>query len=151
MSSLGVIIRKDGLPRGITHQPECKSLFNISLFPDPYANLYDLDDEEAVSTVMRNMLDKDLVKEAFRKDLGFDDASKVHDPRLKMVLRHQRVKENREKREAELKRQRREAESKKQARLTARQIVMKVRSQRRVLVIVVIMILLCHCNRFRGF
>ena len=96
------------------------------LFPDPYANLYDLDDEEAVSKVMRNMLDKNLIKETFRTDLGFDDDSKAHDPRLKMALRHRRVKENREKREEELKRRRREAESKKQARLTAQQMVMKV-------------------------
>ena len=76
--------------------------------------------------VMRKMLDKDLIKETFRKDLGFDDDSKAHDPRLKMALRHQRVKENRKKREEELKRRHREAESKKQARLTAQQMVMKV-------------------------
>ncbi|KAL8605947.1 hypothetical protein ACOMHN_065688 [Nucella lapillus] len=92
---------------------------------DPYANLYDLEEGQAVSTVMKNMLSKELVRENFRRDLGFDDAGKYHDPRTKMELRHQRVKENREKREEYLKRQRKEAEVKKEARLTARQIVMK--------------------------
>lgn len=99
-------------------------MVNVS---DPYANLYDLEDDEAVSTVLRTMLDKDLVKDSVRRDLGFDHDTKAHDPRTKMALRHQRVKENREKREKELKRQRNDAETKKQARLAARHIVMKVR------------------------
>ncbi|KAK7492138.1 hypothetical protein BaRGS_00016612 [Batillaria attramentaria] len=92
---------------------------------DPYANIYNLDDDEAVSTVMRNMLEKEVVKDDFCKDLGFDSDWKAHDPRTKMEMRHQRVKENREKREKELERKRKDTDSKKQARLTARQMVMK--------------------------
>nr|KAG5703370.1 hypothetical protein BaRGS_023417 [Batillaria attramentaria] len=92
---------------------------------DPYANIYNLDDDEAVSTVMRNMLEKEVVKDDFFKDLGFDSDRKAHDPRTKMEMRHQRVKENREKREKELERKRKDTDSKKQARLTARQMVMK--------------------------
>ena len=100
---------------------------HFSSCSDPYTDLYSLEEGEAVSVVMHNMLNKDLVKGKVRNDLGFDDDSKSHDPRTKMVLRQQKVKENREKREQELKRRRQEMESKKQARLTARQIVMKVK------------------------
>ncbi|XP_070201968.1 coiled-coil domain-containing protein 191-like [Littorina saxatilis] len=108
-----------------TDQPTPRFTLTHTDEGDPYANLYDLEDDEAVSTVLRTMLDKDLVKDSVRRDLGFDHDTKAHDPRTKMALRHQRVKENREKREKELKRQRNDAETKKQARLAARHIVMK--------------------------
>ncbi|XP_076458049.1 uncharacterized protein LOC143291781 isoform X2 [Babylonia areolata] len=92
---------------------------------DSYAHLYDLDEGEAVSMVMHTMLSKQLVKDSVRRDLGLNNVQSSHDPRTKMEMRHQRVKENRQKREEDLQRQRKEAETKKQARLTARQIVLK--------------------------
>lgn len=93
---------------------------------DPFANLYNMEEDEAVSTVIKTMLEKEVVRSDFKKDLGFESDQKFHDPRSKMELRHQRVRENREKREQKLEKKKKEAEVRKQARLTAHQIVLKV-------------------------
>lgn len=42
---------------------------------------------------MKNMLDKQVVKKEFKKDLGLDKWGKQKDPRSKMELRHQQVNE----------------------------------------------------------
>ena len=53
--------------------------------------MYNLDEDDAVAMVMRNMMDKQVVKKNFTKDLGLDPLSKQKDPRNKMELRHQQV------------------------------------------------------------
>ncbi|KAK3611353.1 hypothetical protein CHS0354_025881 [Potamilus streckersoni] len=92
---------------------------------DPYSHLYEMDDSEAVSTVLQNMMEKELIKESFTRDLGFDELSKHKDPRTKMQLRHQQVKENRERRQKELEKRHREIQAKKEAYSEARQILAK--------------------------
>lgn len=89
---------------------------------DPYAGLYEMEDDEAVSSVMKNMMKKDIVKETFRKDLGFDDRPRT-DPRTKMELRHQMVRENREKRQKEEEKRKTAAQLRKEARLRAQQMI----------------------------
>ena len=54
-------------------------------------DIYNLDEDDAVAMVMRNMMDKQVVKKNFTKDLGLDPHSKHKDPRNKMELRHQQV------------------------------------------------------------
>lgn len=54
--------------------------------------MYNIDEEDAVATVMKNMLDKQVVKKEFKKDLGLDRWGKQKDPRSKMELRHQQVR-----------------------------------------------------------
>lgn len=51
----------------------------------------DLDEEIAVQEVVRNMLDKKVVKDDFLSDLGFDSKKNRKDPRTKMELRHKQV------------------------------------------------------------
>lgn len=51
----------------------------------------DLDEEIAVQEVVRNMLDKQVVKDNVLKDLGFDSKKSPIDPRTKMELRHKQV------------------------------------------------------------
>ncbi|KAL3887288.1 hypothetical protein ACJMK2_027231 [Sinanodonta woodiana] len=92
---------------------------------DPYNHLYEMDDSEAVSTVLQNMMGKELIKESFTRDLGFDELSKYKDPRTKMQLRHQQVKENRERRQKELEKRHREIQAKKEAYSEARQVLAK--------------------------
>jgi len=50
-----------------------------------------LDEEIAVQEVVRNMLDKQVVKDNVLKDLGFDSKKTPIDPRTKMELRHKQV------------------------------------------------------------
>jgi hypothetical protein len=46
-----------------------------------------MDEDRAVNTVLDQMLKKKVVADRVVNDLGFDDASKYKDPRLKMELR----------------------------------------------------------------
>ena len=50
-----------------------------------------MDEDRAVNTVLDQMLKKKVVTDRVVNDLGFDDASKYKDPRLKMELRHKHV------------------------------------------------------------
>ncbi|BFZ25484.1 hypothetical protein BsWGS_28523 [Bradybaena similaris] len=96
---------------------------------DPYANLYELEEKDAVDVVLQNMLSKDMVKDNFKKDLGFGN-DLPPDPRTKMELRHNVVKENREKRHKEGERKKMETQIKKEARLTAQQLILKEQKDR---------------------
>ncbi|KAK6173528.1 hypothetical protein SNE40_016960 [Patella caerulea] len=98
--------------------------------PDPYQHLYEGDESEAVASILQNMMKKDVVKETFKKDLGFEENKP--DPRLKMELRHKQVKENREKREREIEKARREKQSRKDAHLQAKKIVLKEEKEKEV-------------------
>ncbi|XP_035824833.1 coiled-coil domain-containing protein 191 isoform X1 [Aplysia californica] len=98
---------------------------------DPYAHLYEMEEEDAVSSVMKNMMRKEVVKETFKRDLGFDDPlTNKPDPRTKMELRHKMVKENREKRQKEEERKKLTTQMKKEARLKAQQLVLKEQKDR---------------------
>ncbi|XP_052253520.1 coiled-coil domain-containing protein 191-like isoform X2 [Dreissena polymorpha] len=94
------------------------------------SDLYNLDEDTAVATVMKSMLDKQVVKQGFKKDLGLDRWGQVKDPRNKMELRHKQVKENREKREAELRRQREERQNRKIVQSAAQQLVRQEERQK---------------------
>lgn len=88
-------------------------------------DLYNVNEEDAVASVMKNMLDKQVVKKEFKKDLGLDKWGKQKDPRSKMELRHKQVKENREKREEELRKRREELQNKKEVQAMAKRLVLK--------------------------
>ncbi|KAJ8321390.1 hypothetical protein KUTeg_001072 [Tegillarca granosa] len=92
---------------------------------DPYAFLENCDENEAVEMVLQRMLDKKVVKDDFTQDLGLDKWAERKDPRTKMELRHQQVKENREKREKELEKRRRALQAKKEATHKAKQMILK--------------------------
>ncbi|CAG5127285.1 unnamed protein product, partial [Candidula unifasciata] len=59
-----------------------------AIYEHPYANLYNLEEKDAVDVVLKNMLSKEMVKDTFKKDLGFGDDHLKPDPRTKMELRH---------------------------------------------------------------
>ncbi|XP_059161271.1 coiled-coil domain-containing protein 191-like [Physella acuta] len=96
---------------------------------DPYANLYEMEDDEAVHTVLKNMMSKEMVKDTFKRDLGLENTSKP-DPRTKMELRHKMVKDNRERRHKEEEKKKTEAQLKKEARLQAQQLILKEQKDR---------------------
>ncbi|CAL1531984.1 unnamed protein product [Lymnaea stagnalis] len=96
---------------------------------DPYANLYKMEEDEAVKSVLKTMMSKEMVKDIFKKDLGLYEEAKP-DPRTKMELRHKMVKENREKREKEFQKRKSEAQIKKEARLEAQQLLLKEQKDR---------------------
>ncbi|KAL4235902.1 hypothetical protein ACF0H5_004292 [Mactra antiquata] len=88
-------------------------------------DIYDINEEDAVASVMKNMMDKQVVKNEFKKDLGLDKWGKQKDPLNKMELRHKQVKENREKREAELRKKREEKQNHKEVQAMAKRLVLK--------------------------
>ncbi|KAK3107858.1 hypothetical protein FSP39_023636 [Pinctada imbricata] len=92
---------------------------------DPYAFLDKMDEASAVDSIIQHMLNKKVVKDTFTEDLGLNEWTKHKDPRTKMQLRHQQVKENREKREKELERKRKDQQAKKDALHQAKQIVLR--------------------------
>ncbi|KAH9504307.1 hypothetical protein Btru_064596 [Bulinus truncatus] len=96
---------------------------------DPYENLYELEDSQAVQSVLKTMLSKEMVKDNFKKDLGLQDEPRS-DPRTKMELRHKMVKENRDKREKEDQKRKSQAQLKKEARLQAQQLILKEQKER---------------------
>ncbi|WAR04562.1 CC191-like protein [Mya arenaria] len=96
-------------------------------------DIYNMDEDEAVASVMKNMLNKQVVRKEFKKDLGLDKWAKQKDPRTKMELRQQQVKENREKREAELRRQREEKQNRKIVQSAAKQLVQREERQKELL------------------
>ncbi|KAK6963713.1 coiled-coil domain-containing protein [Biomphalaria glabrata] len=98
---------------------------------DPYENLYELDESEAVQSVLKTMLSKEMVKDTFKKDLGLQKEPRT-DPRTKMELRHKMVKENREKREKEGQKKKGDAQLKKEARLQAQQLLLKEQKEREI-------------------
>ena len=51
----------------------------------------DLNDEISVQQILRDMLDKEVVKKDILNDLGFDGNKQRKDPRPKMELRHKQV------------------------------------------------------------
>ena len=57
---------------------------------DPFS-LLNADEDAVVDSILQGMLDKELVKDEFKSDLGFNGAKKEPDPRLKMHMRHQQV------------------------------------------------------------
>ncbi|KAK3711749.1 hypothetical protein QZH41_020139, partial [Actinostola sp. cb2023] len=81
----------------------------------------DLDEEIAVQQVVRNMLDKKVVKDNVLKDLGFESKNPTIDPRTKMELRHKQVKEKSETRRRDLEKTRRDKTARKEAQHLARQ------------------------------
>ncbi|XP_021355188.1 coiled-coil domain-containing protein 191-like [Mizuhopecten yessoensis] len=91
---------------------------------DPYAFLAEQDEESAVESILKHMLSKKVVNDNFTNDLGFDDLNKP-DPRTKMELRHQQVKENREKRQKVLDSKKKEQRAKKDAHHKAKQIILQ--------------------------
>ncbi|ELU00378.1 hypothetical protein CAPTEDRAFT_221118 [Capitella teleta] len=88
--------------------------------------LVDEEEDVLVDAVMKNMLDKDLAEEdpSWRR-LCDDEESRRTDPRMKMELRRQLVKENRAKREKERIEKKKEKLRKKETQFHARQIVKK--------------------------
>lgn len=57
---------------------------------DPYRILNE-DEDDVVGSILKGMMEKELVKDNFLNDLGFDDKRKQSDPTIKMHLRHQQV------------------------------------------------------------
>ena len=51
----------------------------------------ELNDEISVQEILREMLDKKIVKKDILNDLGFDKSKHREDPRRTMELRHQQV------------------------------------------------------------
>ncbi|KAK3775896.1 hypothetical protein RRG08_002878, partial [Elysia crispata] len=99
------------------------------LFSDPYANLYEMEVPDAVDSVLKNMLSKEVVKDTFKKRIGLDEEPPP-DPRTKMNLRHQMVKENRERRQREEDERRHQVNMRKEARLTAQKLILKEQRER---------------------
>ncbi|XP_074653357.1 coiled-coil domain-containing protein 191-like [Tubulanus polymorphus] len=102
------------LPKHVTHKPAVEY------------DLINQDESEIVDTILHNMLNKQVINDDVKRDLSLEK-HKLNsiDPRTKMTLRHQQVKENREKREKELERKRREQQLQKEARSQAKRIVLK--------------------------
>jgi len=57
---------------------------------DPFS-LLNADEDAVVDSILQGMLDKELVKDEFKSDLGFNGVKKKPDPRMKMKMRHQQV------------------------------------------------------------
>jgi len=57
---------------------------------DPF-NLLNADEDAVIDSILKGMLDKELVKDEFKSDLGLNGARKESDPRMKMHMRHQQV------------------------------------------------------------
>lgn len=57
---------------------------------DPF-NLLNADEDAVIDSILKGMLDKQLVKDDFKSDLGLNAAKKQHDPKIKMQMRHQQV------------------------------------------------------------
>ena len=55
------------------------------------ASAADEDDNRTVESILQKMLNKDLIKEDFIKDLGLDDRHRSKDPTTKMKLRHEQA------------------------------------------------------------
>ncbi|XP_029636518.1 coiled-coil domain-containing protein 191-like isoform X1 [Octopus sinensis] len=85
----------------------------------------DFNEDEALETVLQNMLKKELVPKRIFSNLGLDNSKQQHDPSVKMELRRQQVKENRLKRENDINQKRQEQQMKKEAHLKAYQRIMK--------------------------
>jgi len=50
-----------------------------------------MDEESAVASVMKTMLEKPVVKKEFKRDLGLNKWENASDPRNKMEARQQQV------------------------------------------------------------
>ncbi|XP_070547836.1 coiled-coil domain-containing protein 191-like isoform X3 [Ptychodera flava] len=104
-------------------------------FPHPYngisseafaKEIEERDEESTVEGIIQGLLDKPVVETDFLRDLGLDERKKKgKDPTISMQARHQRVKENREKRQKERERELREKQRRKDAQLQAQQIILK--------------------------
>jgi len=57
---------------------------------DPF-RLLNADEDAVVDSILQGMLDKELVKDEFKSDVGFNGAKKEPDARVKMHMRHQQV------------------------------------------------------------
>jgi len=57
---------------------------------DPFS-LLNADEDAVIDSILQGMLDKELVKDEFKNDLGFKGDKKDRDPRMKMHMRHQQV------------------------------------------------------------
>lgn len=91
------------------------------------SHVTEAEEADLVDSVLQSLLDKDLTQEDPRwRHLKEDSPMKTQDPRTKMELRRQQVKENRAKREKEKEEQRKEAQQRKEAWCQARQMVQKV-------------------------
>jgi len=53
--------------------------------------LLNADEDAVIDSILQGMLDKELVKDEFKNDLGFKGDKKDRDPRMKMHMRHQQV------------------------------------------------------------
>ncbi|GAB1602758.1 hypothetical protein Ahia01_000555800 [Argonauta hians] len=90
---------------------------------------FSFDEDEALETVMQNMLKKELVPPKVRSNLGLDRSKEQQDPSLRMELRRKQVKENRLKKQEDLNRRRQEQQMKKEAQMKAHQRIMKILQQ----------------------
>ena len=57
---------------------------------DPFS-LLNADEDAVIDSILQGMLDKQLVKDELKSELGLNGASKEPDPRMKMHMRHQQV------------------------------------------------------------
>jgi len=57
---------------------------------DPFS-LLNADEDAVIDSILRGMLDKELVKDEVKSELGLNGERKESDPRTKMHMRHQQV------------------------------------------------------------
>ncbi|XP_077985920.1 coiled-coil domain-containing protein 191-like [Glandiceps talaboti] len=90
-------------------------------------DIEECDEESSIDNILHSLMEKNIVEEKFLSDLGLDDdsPSKGNDPTLSMQVRHQKVKENREKRIKEKQKQLREKQRQKDAQFQAQQMIVK--------------------------
>ncbi|XP_064599570.1 coiled-coil domain-containing protein 191-like [Liolophura sinensis] len=98
--------------------------YNSHRSTDPYSNIYEMEDKDAVDMVLHNLMGKEVIKDCVLKNLSQQNGNKS-DPKTKMELRQKQVKENRERKQAELEKRLRDRQTKKEALFEAKQILLK--------------------------
>ncbi|XP_043929090.1 coiled-coil domain-containing protein 191 [Protopterus annectens] len=103
---------------------EVPSFMKYNKFDDLYNCLEQEIETTSTQDFLQELLQKEVINSGVLEDLGLDEDRQktVKDPHLNMELRHQQVKENRLKRQAQLEHQRREKALKKSALLEAQQL-----------------------------
>ncbi|KAM9713161.1 coiled-coil domain-containing protein 191 [Menidia menidia] len=111
-----------------TRQPTAQAssqpnVFNHSTFDDLYSHLAEEEEHTAVNGFLQDLMKHEVLDSGIMEELALDDREsrkRCRDPVVTMEARHQQVRENRARREADRQRQQREKEAQRDARTEAK-------------------------------
>ncbi|XP_058887055.1 coiled-coil domain-containing protein 191-like [Acipenser ruthenus] len=132
------IDEEDGLvdrttPEPAPSKPQTPPFLRYNKFDDLYSHLEQEVEHSTAHRFLQELMEKEVVDSGILEDLRMDkdkETKRRKDPRLTMELRHQQVKENRARRQAELERLRREKALKREVQAEAQRLLQEEERRR---------------------